>query len=162
MEPEDSWLRLPEKIDEKLRQLAQETIPYAVALIVANETRRRVGNVDIMPGRLIGHDSEGLSRLLRESAEAERARAHTDLDPDAVGDRAVALYRELEAAVAANTPDWKVRIPGKPIFSRFAAAANMDPGRLKLLYLAEAAKQDFVVFRDILDIFRHFAVVSAA
>jgi len=162
MEPEDSWLRAPEKIDEKLLLLAQETIPYAVALIVANETRRRVGNIDIMPGGLIGQTPDALSTLLRERAEAERARALTDLNPDAVAQRASVLYRELQVAVAANDPQWKVRIPGRPIFSRFAAAANMDPGRLKLLYLAETAKQDFVVFRDILDIFRHFAEVSAA
>jgi len=68
----------------------------------------------------------------------------------------------LQALVDANDQKWKVKIPGRPIFNRFAAAANIEPGRLKLLYLTEAAKQDFAAFGDVLDLFRRFAEQSAA
>lgn len=157
MEPEGSWLRCSEKIERRLLELATETIPYAVSLIVANEIRRRVGSVDIMPSGVVGQGLEALSALLRQGVEEERTRTQANLEPDVIVQRATEVYQELETAVAANNPHWKLRIPGRPIFNRFAAAANMDPGRLKLLYLSEAAKQDFAVFADILEIFRQFA-----
>jgi energy-coupling factor transporter ATP-binding protein EcfA2 len=162
MEPEGSWLRCSEGIERKLVELAKETIPYAVALILSNETRRRVGHVDIMPGGLVGQGVDDLSASLRQRVEEERIRTQADLDPEAITRRARDLYQELGQSVASNTREWKVRIPGRPIFNRFAAAARMDAGRLKLLYLAEAAKTEFAVFKDVLEIFGQFAEVVSA
>jgi hypothetical protein len=157
MEPDDSWLRSPEKVNERLRTLAAETVPYAVALIVSHEIRRLVGNVDIMPRSLMGRPQEDLAAALAQKTEQERQRVLTRLDPGTASQQATLVYEELQQAVAANKDGWKARIPGRPVFNRFAAAANVDSGRLKLMYLAEAAKKDFAAFSDVLEIFQSFA-----
>jgi len=162
MEPDGSWLRSAEEIDKRLLILAGATIPYAVALIVANETRRRVGNVDIMPDGVVGQPPEPLANLLKQKAEQERDRTQAGLDPTAIANRSTELYQELQTLVAVDDQSWKVKIPGRPIFNRFAGVASIDPGRLKLLYLSEAAKADFASFGEILDLFQSFADEPAA
>ncbi|MBE3108898.1 MAG: ATP-binding protein [Acidobacteria bacterium] len=162
MVPEDSWLGSPEAVERRLQELATETLPYAVGLIVANEVRRGVGSIDIMPSGLVGQGLEDLSALFSRRVEEERTRTQANLEPDVVTRRVAQVYQDLLRAVSTKDPEWKVRLPGRPIFNRFAAAADIDPGRLKLLYLSEAKKQDFAVFTDILEIFSAFAEAPPA
>lgn len=162
MEPPGSWLRSPDEVNGKLRELATGLIPYAVALIVASEARAHVGNADIMPSGLSGQTADQLATLLRSHAEAERARVCSDLDPGGIADRTSNLYADLERAISANDPHWMRAIPGRPLLSKFASAAGVEPGRLKLMYLVEAAKQDYAVFADVLDIFEQFSNVAAS
>ncbi len=161
MEPPGSWLRNPDEVNGKLRELATGLIPYAVALIVASEARAHVGNADIMPSGLSGQTADQLATLLRSHAEAERARVCSDLDPGGIADRTSNLYADLERAISADDPHWMRAIPGRPLLNKFASAAGVEPGRLKLMYLVEAAKQDYAVFADVLDIFEQFSNVAA-
>jgi len=49
LEPPGSWLRDAAAIEQRLREIARESLSYATALIVSTQIRRRVGNVTLMP-----------------------------------------------------------------------------------------------------------------
>ncbi len=81
MEPADSWLRSPEQINEKLRNLALELAPYCVALNVSAYAREKVGNIDIMPKELSSAKGfDALAEKVRATAEQEIARVRGSLD----------------------------------------------------------------------------------
>ena len=52
---------------------------------------------------------------------------------------------------------WKISVPGKPIFAQFCGEANIQPGRLKNLYISKAIERGSLVFEDILRILRDFS-----
>lgn len=47
LEPDGSWLRSPDQIREKIRNLASDMTSYAVALAVSTQLRQAVGNLDV-------------------------------------------------------------------------------------------------------------------
>jgi hypothetical protein len=54
------------------------------------------------------------------------------------------------------TEAWKKDIPGRQLFAKFAAVANIPLGRLKRAYLAAAPKSEEGSFAEIAEIFREF------
>jgi predicted ATPase len=132
LEPEDSWLRNPNMIEARLREIAQTSLSYATALIVSARIRRRVGNVSIMPKGSHGKAVDDLAGLMTLKAKEESARADSALNGDEV-DRLVRLVFEQLSDVLQDPSDaWKSDIPGKQILSQFAAAAGMDVGRFNI------------------------------
>ena len=153
----DSWLRDPKQVDEKLRQLATQIVPVAVALRVAAEIREQVGNVDIMPKGI--HTQSTLDDLIRAFGERlgqERERIVSSLSPATIDGVARSEYGRLQEAITHGDGSWKIDIPGRIVFNRFAHIAQMKPGRLKALYLRKAQELHQDPFSEIRDIFRSF------
>jgi predicted ATPase len=156
-EPADSWLRSPDGINEKLRELAKANISYAAALIVARQIRRQVGNVDVMPKGVNGKSVDELVALVRARCGEEAVRASAGLDEASVESLTRKVFAELELAANDSSDAWKHVIPGKQILSQFARAAGMDVARLKLAFLNYVARHNLPVFDDVLSIFEDFA-----
>jgi hypothetical protein len=157
MEPPDSWLQSPTDIRQTLRDIAKDMVPYAVALNVGAKFRDLVGNVDIMPKSIQGLRAEELADLMVQKARSEIDRVGTVISDGPTRDAVLTTMARLHAAVDNDDDQWKVDIPGRPVLHTFANRANMDPGRLKLLYVAAAADGDERPFGELFDIFGSFA-----
>lgn len=150
-----SWLCKPDAVALELQRLAKLAVPYAVALSVSGALRERVGNLDIMPKSLDG-ELASLIRSFEEKIESEKVRINADLDARMVGALAREQFDLLTKSIEDNTETWKQEIPGKVIFNRFAAKANMPTGRLRTLYVRYAREAESDPFAEIRDIFRSF------
>jgi len=156
-ESDGSWLRDSVAIEEKLRSFAIEAIPHAVGLIVSAQIRRDVGNASILPKGLQKQGVDAVVKLMAERATTESQRVGSSLDAARVEALVRDTHRRLEAACAGT--DWKEIIPGKQILSRFAAAASLDVGRLKLAYIKVEQKYSFGCFDEIVELFERFSAV---
>lgn len=157
MEPENSWLRSPEEIRTRMREIAREIVPYASALIVSGRARREVGNVDIMPKGVHGLDISSLQQLFETTATQEVDRLRSSLEVTSISRLVGETYEQLMSSIDADTDDWKMLIPGKPLLSAFANRAGVKPSRAKLLYVNAAALAAKNPFADIEKIFEDFA-----
>jgi hypothetical protein len=155
MEPANSWLRDPGEIRRRLREIALTVVPYATALNVAATVRQRVGNVSVMPkGAAAAGTAEELALLVVEKVDGERKRVVAGLDSQDVKALVLDEYARLHEAVSSDNPLWVADLPGRVILQKFAALANIQVGRLKQLYLANADKP--TTFADIISIFQDF------
>jgi predicted ATPase len=156
MEPDGSWLRSPEQVCARLVEIARRMTSYAAALAISMRYRLSVGNLDIMPGGVDGKSADELSELLKAKAQSERTRIMQATEDPGIDDAVRSTMNDLAASLREGSDDWKIKIPGRPLFNQFAHAANLDPSRLKQMYLAEALRQGGGVFQDIFDIFGAF------
>jgi predicted ATP-binding protein involved in virulence len=155
MEPPDSWLRDPIAIKNKIRDFALTVVPYAAALNVSATVRERVGNVSVMPkGVAVASTAQELAKLVLERVQAESSRVANGLDAKAIETMAIEEYSRLFKAVTDDDPLWRTDLPGRVILNKFAAAANIQVGRLKQLYLSHADNSG--VFSEIVAIFQSF------
>lgn len=155
MEAGDSWLVDPAKIRAKIAEIAKTVIPYAVALDVSAAVRQAAGNVSIMPKGLTGDmNAAQVGDALKVKASTERGRVQSGLEDAVIGKLVQERFGRIEAALSTDDPSWRTYIPGKIVFNKFAAAAGMQSGRLKQLYLANADLP--VVFKDVMEIFEAF------
>jgi hypothetical protein len=157
MEPEDSWLRSPAEIENRLRDIARSTISYAVALSAAAELRDRVGNLDVMPDAVHEKTVDELVPLLLARIRSERSRISNAIEERDVEARIRASFADFEAAVSPGSERWKIILPGKPILGRFAGLTRLDLSRLKTMYIRAAEASAVPPFREIDDIFSSFA-----
>lgn len=158
MEPADSWLRSPEQINEKLRRLALELVPYCVSLNVSAYAREKVGNIDIMPKDLSSSkEFDALAKKVRETAEQEIARVQGSLDLNYLVDLTKQEFDRLNQAIQTNDQSWRRDITGRVILSKFAGASKLPIGRLKLLYLKHADTDANNPFSEIIEIFSSFS-----
>ncbi len=157
MESEESWLTSPEEIRKKLHEIARNTISYAVSLQVSSIFRLHAGNIDLMPKDCHGRSKEELLSLISGRATEERQRVTSIIDVGPINQAISQRFQALENSLTDGTDSWKRLIPGRPILKIFASQAKLDIGRLKTLYLRESEKEDFAIFGDIIEIFRHFA-----
>jgi predicted ATP-binding protein involved in virulence len=157
MEAETSWLRDPEAINAKLRLLAKEIVPYAVALNVAAGLREAIGNIDVMPKGLGAQSSmSDVVEMIHGKANQELQRISSGLKLEGLQEAVQAEFSKLNTAIDGNQPAWKSEIPGRIIFNKFASAVGMKSGRLKLLYLKEAASTESNPFAEIIELFSAF------
>jgi Histidine kinase-, DNA gyrase B-, and HSP90-like ATPase len=84
------------------------------------------------------------------------------LDDGKVSKAVIQIYGELSGLLDANDNRWKARIPGKQLLAKFAAKANIDPVRLKTLYLHIAAQNEPSPFQEVFDIFASFDSLGRA
>ena len=157
MEPTDSWLCQPEKIELCLREIAGSLLGHAVSLVEAKRFRDAVGNVDVMPGGVHSMTREELASAFQASSESELQRVNKSLVADQIATSVKNTHDKLSQLLSAPGMDWKDEFPGKPILARFANRAKVPEGRLKNLYLTQSAAMDDKPFDEIVEIFRTFA-----
>jgi hypothetical protein len=157
MEPEGSWLRNPEQIRTRLKDIARSMISYTAALIESANYRNLVGNLDIMPRGCHDKSADDLARLVKERADAERTRINAIIDDGSIESSVHSTVETLQRSLDDDTDLWKATIPGKQFFNRFASQTGIDSGRLKTLYLREAERREPNPFSDIVTIFEHFS-----
>lgn len=157
MEDEESWLRDSDEIAKRIKILAGQTIPLAVALKVAAAAREEVGNVDLMP-RGINSDTtlEELLLSIHGQLSQEKSRMEASLNLEALESLARSEYSKLAESIADGTSVWLRELPGRVVFNRFANTAQIKPGRLKTLYLRKARDWSPDPFDEIRKIFRSF------
>lgn len=156
LEPDDSWLRDPAQIEDRLKAIAQDKISYAASLIASSSLRREAGNVSMMPKGAHELAKTDLLAKVRERADAEASRVKEVLELDRVEKLFGEAFDNIKSQVESGE-DWKMSIPGKSIFAQFSGEANIQPGRLKSLYIAKALETESDVFDDIVEIFQAFA-----
>lgn len=155
IEPEGSWLRSPEAIDAKLKEIAKDMISYSVALYASSHFREQVGNIDLMPKDCHQKSKEELVSMVLAKSEQELARVEHCITSEAISDFVNDTAQRLEDSLE-NEGNWKDLIPGKKILNIFSSKANIPVGRLKRAYISEAAKSDSNPFQDIIDVFSSF------
>lgn len=157
MEEDDSWLRSPEKIDEALREIAKEHIGYATSLITSKHVRDSAGNVDVMLKGAHSLSLEDFVCQIENKATEEANRVSEALNTDTVKQLATETYSSLEQLINQGNDEWKSAVPGKVIFSKFAAKANIPQGRLKTLYIRHAKDAEVDPFSEIYQVFQEFS-----
>jgi hypothetical protein len=155
--PADSWLRSPDRINEKLRELAKANVSYAAALIASSHIRRQVGSVSVMPKGCHGKSSDDLVALINTKVTEEATRASSVLRSADIEQFVRKTYSELESAANDPLDSWKAIFPGKQVFAQFAAAAGIDGARLKLAFLNQVTQKQLPIFDDVMSIFSDFA-----
>lgn len=157
MEPDDSWLRSPEAIRDKFREIARSRISYATALIVSAEIRDAVGNVDLMPKASHDRTPDELKELFTEQAQKEEERVKAALGVGDLKNLIEKTHKSLARSIDGSGDNWKELIPGKQLVNIFASKVGMNVGRLKYLYIKSAENINPNPFQDIFDIFESFS-----
>lgn len=156
LESPGHWLRDPSQIRTRLKAIAEDVVPYAVALGVAAEVRLEFGNLSIMPKGIDGLPHSDMLTKLKERVAAEQARFGSVLEASHVESLADARYALLRNGLDNDDDVWLTELPGKQILSRFASAAGLQPSRLKTLYLDRASKAATNPFAEIIEVFAEF------
>jgi predicted ATPase len=162
MEPENSWLRDPERIRAKLREIATGFVSYAVALAASSSLRRQVGNVDLMPKDCHGKTVAETQALFSTAAEGELERVKTVLESDSVSQEVEKTFEQLQKAIEVDSEEWKTLIPGKPVLATFASDAGLSPARAKSLYIDKAVTSGRQPFEEITTLFDAMSAVELA
>jgi predicted ATP-binding protein involved in virulence len=158
MEPQ-SWLADPSAVSAKLCEFATQTIPLTLVLNISANVRERVGNVSIMPKDIgTNRPVDELIAKLAKRIEEEKNRIDLGLDILSIETDARREHARLVKAVEDGT--WRVDVPGRIVFNRFAGLAQLKPGRLKTLYLKHAKNAACDPFEEIRSIFRGFRNVG--
>ena len=162
MEAPDSWLRSPDRIQEKLRELGKTLVSYAVALKISSQFRFEAGNIDIMVKGAHDATLDDLCDRLADVAASENVRISDLLDEDKIREATTLEYNTLmDSLNQGNDEVWKVELPGRPLLKKFAGAANLNIAKLKQMYLNKALQRDPNPFQEIMDLFAEFASNSA-
>ncbi|MBT9167617.1 MAG: hypothetical protein DDT19_00955 [Syntrophomonadaceae bacterium] len=156
METEGSWLRSPLEIRKVFKEIANSMISYTAALMVSSYFREQVGNLDIMPKDCFGKNREQLIQLVSDKTSVEKSRINASINADKVIAATNDAMSVIEKSLTEDSDEWKKLIPGKQLLNMFASKANINTGRLKLLYLKEAEKTTSSPFGDIIKIFSEF------
>jgi len=159
MEPNGSWLTDPEKIRGSIREIAKSRVSYATALMVTKHFREKVGNLNLMPkgchGMTCTELKEGLAaELARE--QARFATAISAVEVDALTER---TFSRLYESIEKDDGVWVCEIPGKQVFAMFCSRANIEPGRLKTMYIRSVLSRNDGAFDEIIGIFEDLSKV---
>lgn len=155
-EPEGSWLRDGHQIEAKLKEIARQKISYAASLVASSQLRREAGNISLMPKGAHSLAKEELLAKVRASADTEAKRISMVLGIEHVETTFGEAFDQICEQVETGE-NWKISVPGKPIFAQFCGEAKMQPGRLRNLYIGKANEIGSEVFDEIVGIFRGFS-----
>lgn len=156
MVPEDNWLRSPEQINEKLKQIARESVPYAIQLGLASSLRSKVGLIDFSVKGTEGLSLEEYLSRLEGPILKEQKRVNSALDIDDVKDSVGKKWNLLTDLLDKDNDNWKKIILGRVICHKFSSLAKIDRGRFKTMYINQAKEEDLAPFGDIINIFKNF------
>ena len=156
MVPEDNWLRSPEQINEKLKQIARESVPYAIQLGLASSLRSKVGLIDFSVKGTEGLSLEEYLSRLEGPILKEQKRVNSALDIDDVKDFVGKKWNLLTDLLDKDNDNWKKIILGRVICHKFSSLAKIDRGRFKTMYINQAKEEDLAPFGDIINIFKNF------
>jgi hypothetical protein len=157
-----SWLRSPDQVREKLRELAEREVSFAVALKIAADVRLQCGNVSIMPKECRGLTEDELVAKLQSAISAEASRVETAMDSAQAEASARSAYAAIKRSLAEDTDEWKTLVPAKPLLGGFAGTAGVKIGHAKKLYVDAALVSESDVFKDVIQIFQTFADAGTA
>jgi hypothetical protein len=157
MEPEGSWLTSPEAIYERLCEIARKMVSYTVALQVSGLFRQRMGNLVLMPNDCHGLSREELIASMLGLTADERQRMAMAIAEEDIRKSISERFQSLEDSLQSGNILWKRLIPGRQILNIFASQAKIPLGRLKMLYLGEAEKDEFSTFSEVVEIFAYFS-----
>jgi len=161
MELEESWLRNSEQIKEKLKQIARDSIPYAIQLWLGSFLRSKVGEIEVT---VKGIDRTNLKEYLSQLEEPvlkERSRVNSTLSIDSIKEVVEERWNLLTDFINDDNEDWKKIIPGRVICHKFSSLAQIDPGRFKTMYINQAKEDGLIQFEDVINIFKNFDSVSS-
>ena len=156
MAPVDSWLRSPEKIRAKLRDLAQGHTSYAAALTTAAYFREQCGNVDIMPRACNGKSIPELTTMILARATEEASRITNVVEKAKIECHVSEFMQTLERSLASDTEDWKSLIPGRIILKKFCAEASLAYDLFRSAYISTAGTMPTSPFSEVIGIFEGF------
>ena len=156
-EEKGSWLLSVNQIENRLRQIAQSQLGYAVSLVVSKKIRDAAGNVDAKPKNCHEMDCNTLVDAFSKEAETEKKRVASALDNACVRQLVEDTYQEFEDLLASSGDAWKNKFPGKPILAHFCHKAREEEYRLKNSYIRKSLKADTHPFQEIIDIFSSFS-----
>lgn len=156
MVPEDNWLRSPEQINEKLKQIARESVPYAIQLGLASSLRSKVGLINFSVKGTEGLSLEEYLSRLEGPILKEQKRVNSALDIDDVKDSVGKKWNLLTDLLDRDNDNWKKIILGRVICHKFSSLAKIDRGRFKTMYINQAKEEDLAPFGDIINIFKNF------
>ena len=152
MEPSDSWLVDPIKIDDELKKKAHDLVSYTISLTVSALLRSKVGNIDLMPKDCHSKSKEEIEIMLLEKASQESKRVENELIEVKV--KIKEINDRIQSSLKTN--EWKNLVPGKPILNHFANKAKLPIGRAKKLYINYVLDQNKDTFNEIIEIFKSF------
>lgn len=122
----DDWRRDSGKIAEKIIELAQEVLPYAVNLAVHNTIRFGVGNIDLMAKKSHGNPKEEISLKLHEKLKNESARINNQLSEKTVLDLFEKIYQDYSELIQKkDLNSILIHFPGRIIFKKFCGFADI-------------------------------------
>lgn len=156
MVPEDNWLRSPEQINEKLKQIARESVPYAIQLGLASSLRSKVGLIDFSVKGTEGLSLEEYLSRLEGPILKEQKRVNSALDIGDVKDFVGKKWNLLTDLLDKDNDNRKKIILGRVICHKFSSLAKIDRGRFKTMYINQAKEEDLAPFGDIINIFKNF------
>lgn len=155
-EPEGSWLCDSSQIEARLLSIAKSKTGYAASLIASNIIRRSAGNVSVKPSGVHDMNKDQVLAAARTKTIEELTRLEAILHPDEVVIHFEKAYMNVENQLA-NGDAWKSEVPAKQIFAQFCSDAQIQPGRLKMLYINNVLERKPAVFQEIVDILASFA-----
>jgi len=156
-EADNSRFCKPAEIRAVLRTSAIQFVSYAVALKVSAAMRRRVGNVDLMPGSCHNLSVDDLVAAFERKRVAEVTRVSETIDASHLADVTRHEYARLLSSLDSDDEYWRAQIPGRPLLNAFAGQAKVEVARLKRTYLRIALKDPSDPFADIRGILSAFA-----
>lgn len=161
MEPEDSWLRDPKQIRERLKQIAKESLPYAINLWLGSSLRSEIGEVEVAVRGVDGMDLDDYTKHLEESILQEHKRIGTVLSTEAIRKAVEERWSMLVALMEEDKEEWKRLIPGRVICNKFANIAGIGPNRFKTMYINMAREVELTPFDEIIAIFQSFESLAS-
>lgn len=156
----DAWTCSSDEIEMVMRGLARPHVSYAAALRVAHRLRTEVGNIDVMPRGVHDIDLATLQDKFKKQREKEEGRVRTVLDSATMATMIESEHTRLNAALDADSDEWRRLIPGRPILNGFASRTKMDLARLKRPHLKAARSVSENPFAEIMAIFAGFTAMS--
>lgn len=160
MEPGDSWLRNPKDIKEKLKQIARDTIPYAVQLYLGSSLRTKVGEIEITVKDIDKMMLEDYLSQLDTAISKEQERVKSIVHVETVKNVAKERWTFLVNIINDSNEDWKKIMPGKVIYHKFSSLTGVDKGQFKTMYINQAKEEEFAPFKEIIDIFERFNTLA--
>jgi len=154
MESKDSWLREPQQIREKLKQIARDSIPYAIQLWLGAFLRSKVGEIEVSVKGVDGMNLEQYTKQLEEPILTENKRISSVLSSEQIKATVEERWNLINRLIDSDNEDWKKTIPGRIICNKFSNVASISPGRFKTLYINQVREEGLNPFGDIINIFK--------
>lgn len=161
MESEDSWLRDPKQIRDRLKQIAKESIPYAIQLWLGSSLRSKAGEIEVSIKGVEGMNLDEYTKQLEEPILKEHKRIGTVLSTDEIKKTVEQRWGMLTQLVEEDKEDWKKLIPGRMVCHKFASIVGISLGRFKTMYINKAKETGLTPFEEIVSIFKAFESLAS-
>ena len=156
-EEKNSWLRKPEEVRNKLKEIAYKQINYIVCLMTAQEFRLRVKNINLIPRDIQNDSLDELCLKFSKKCNSQRQLIEESLNIQEIEKFLKDTLNCFSKSLEQDTSYWKDNIPGKQILSAFCNQINEHEGRFKNKYIHKAFELKHVCFKEIENIFKSFS-----